>query len=221
MRDAGLLYAKSDSRKHPSVHLRLTHYLRQKSIRIRESTVLVCPARSDSNLTLLLRSLPARWQIVKSNQINIIPAPVLRHLQQIQHSQKSGLARQLRRNVGESNLFDRIHLDEAFFHRVTPTHPHTRTQPDPHAARDFSAPHSFAKSLRKNHAESLLRMAQRFTPWNRQQCASALSRTIHVSASATLLCRIAHNHLLPGERDRRKVLYFIYLTYAKIGTATC
>ena len=57
-------------------------------------------------------------------------------------------------------------FDLAVLHAIQRSHLHMRTHPDPHAARNLSAPNPFAKPLGKHHAESLLRLNRLFSSRN-------------------------------------------------------
>jgi hypothetical protein len=95
------------------------------------------------------------FHIMKAHQISLLAFPMLRHLEQVQHPQKSRLSRQLRSNVRKPNRLDRIHFNLAFFHGIPPAHSHPRPHPEPHAARNPTAPNPLPEPLRKRHAQSL------------------------------------------------------------------
>jgi hypothetical protein len=101
-------------------------------------------------------ALGARADVVKANQIDIVPPAVLRYFEQIEGAEESRLARQFKSDIWEADLLDRIHDDCAILHRISPADPHVRARPDAHAASDLPAPHPLPQPLGKNHAESLL-----------------------------------------------------------------
>ena len=92
---------------------------------------------------------------MEPNQIDILAPAMLRHFEQIDHTQKSRLARQLWRDIRKTDRLDRIHLDLTFFHTVPGAHFDMGTRPYAHAASDFSATNSLAKTLGEDHEESL------------------------------------------------------------------
>src|SRR5260370_33284621 len=101
-------------------------------------------------------SFAPRPHVVESHQINLLASTVLRHLQQIQHTQKSRLPRQLRRNVREPDRLNRIDFDCPFSHPVSRANSHVRPHPAPHAARNSPSPDAFAQPLRTHPGLRLL-----------------------------------------------------------------
>jgi hypothetical protein len=89
---------------------------------------------------------PAR-HIVEADEKNPLPAAMLCDFQQIEHPQEAGLARQLRRDVRETDRFDRVHYDLSTIHRIAPAHSDVRTQPEAHAARDIPISDTFTQAL--------------------------------------------------------------------------
>src|ERR1700678_2238692 len=79
---------------------------------------------------------------------------MLRYLEQVQHTQKSRCARQLRSDIRKSDGFDRVHLDLAILHAVSATHRNVGIHPESDAARNLSAANSLAKPFGKHHNDS-------------------------------------------------------------------
>src|ERR1700678_1378419 len=96
-----------------------------------------------------------RMQIMEPNQVNILAFTVPGDLQQIGGAEKTRLSRQLRRDIGQFDLLDRIDLDLAFIHAVPGANLHAGTDPESNAAGNLSATDSFTKALCEHHAESL------------------------------------------------------------------
>lgn len=90
---------------------------------------------------------------MESDQIDVLPSPVLRHFEQVQHAKEAGFAGQFGGDIRKSDPLDRIHLDLAFLHRVSPTDSHVRARPKADAASDFAATHALAQPLRKSHRQ--------------------------------------------------------------------
>jgi len=81
---------------------------------------------------------------VEPNQIDVFTFTVLRNLEQIDKTQETRLACQLRSDIRKTNRRDRIHLDLTFFHAVPDAHFDMGTRPYSDAASDFSATNSLA-----------------------------------------------------------------------------
>lgn len=79
---------------------------------------------------------------MEPNQIDILASTVLGDLEQINHAQKSRLARQCWSNIRETDRRDRIHFDLPFFHRVPGAHFDVETHPYSDTAGDFSPAYS-------------------------------------------------------------------------------
>jgi hypothetical protein len=91
---------------------------------------------------------------VEANQVNVFTAPVFRNLEQVQDTEESGLARQLRSNIWKPDRFNRIYLDFSFLDAVSRTHPDMGARPDSDAASNFPATYCLAKSFGEGHEES-------------------------------------------------------------------
>src|SRR5690242_14612182 len=107
-----------------------------------------------TRLTLTL-SLGARPNVVEPDQINILAPAVFCDLEQIQNAKESRLASQFGCNIREADLLNRINLNFAFLHSISPAYVDARTHPDSHAASDFSAAYALAEPFREHHEESL------------------------------------------------------------------
>src|SRR5271170_5770279 len=97
------------------------------------------------------RSFPAGPNIVKSNQIDIVPLAVLRNLEQIQYSQEARFPRQFRSNVREPDRYFRFDFDLPVSHAIATALRDARAHPNPDAASDIAANHPLAKALGKQH----------------------------------------------------------------------
>jgi hypothetical protein len=84
---------------------------------------------------------------------------MFRDLEKVQDTRESRLTRQLRSNIRKPYQLDRVHLDLAFLHAVTPSYFDVGTYPNSDTASDFSAAYSLAKSFAEHHDESLLSRA--------------------------------------------------------------
>jgi len=82
---------------------------------------------------------------------------VLRNLEKIDNAEETGLSRQLRGDIRETDRLNGVHFDFTFFHPVSRTDFDVRACPDSNAARDFSAPNSLPKTLRKDHEDEFTR----------------------------------------------------------------
>jgi len=100
-------------------------------------------------------ALAAQTQVVKPNQIDILPFTVLRDLEQIDETQETRLSSQLWSDVRKTNRLDGIHFDLTFLHTVPAAHFDMGAGPDSDAASDFSATNSLPKTLGEDHDESL------------------------------------------------------------------
>jgi hypothetical protein len=92
-----------------------------------------------------------RSHVVESDQINILTATVFRDFEQVQNAKESRLARQFRSNIWKPYRLNRIDLNLAFLHTVPHAYSNVGTRPDSHAASDFSATNSLAKSFSERH----------------------------------------------------------------------
>jgi hypothetical protein len=88
---------------------------------------------------------------MEPNQIYILAFPMLGDLQQINDAQESRFSRQHRSDLLKPDLFDRIHLNLAFFHPVPVAGFDMGALPDADAASDSSLPNAFAKPLGEGH----------------------------------------------------------------------
>ena len=94
---------------------------------------------------------------MEPNQINVLAFTVLRHLEKIDDTQESRLARQLPSDIREADRLDRIHFDFTFVYSVAVADFDLGARPDSHAASDFTATNSVAQVLGEDHEESLQR----------------------------------------------------------------
>ena len=90
---------------------------------------------------------------MESNEIDILAFTVPGNLQQIDETEETRLARQLRGDIGKTDRLDRIDLNLAFFHAVPDAHFDMGARPDSNAASDFPAANSLAKPLGEHHDE--------------------------------------------------------------------
>src|SRR5580698_8725625 len=92
---------------------------------------------------------------MEMDEIDILALSMLRHFKQVQNTQKSRLACQLRRDIRKSNGFHGVDLDRALFHAISSANSHMRAHPDSNAAGDLSPTNSFSKPFGKHHGKSL------------------------------------------------------------------
>jgi len=100
-------------------------------------------------------------QVVKTYQIDILAFSVLRHFQQIDYAQETGLAGECGSNIRKTDRLDRVDFDFAFFHAVAYANFDVRLCPYPDAAGDFSAANFFAQPLGEQHIASLQGVCRR------------------------------------------------------------
>lgn len=98
-----------------------------------------------------LLSRLSRPDVVEADQVDVLSPAVFCYFQQIQHSQESRLAGQLRSNVRKSDPLDRIDFNRAFLHRVTRSGADMRACPDADAACNFPASDARAEPLSECH----------------------------------------------------------------------
>ena len=94
---------------------------------------------------------------MEADEVDPFAFTVLRHLQQIDDAEEAGFARQLGRDIRETDRLDGIDFDLAFFHLITGPDFYVRAHPDADAAGDFSAANSLTEAFREHHYESLHR----------------------------------------------------------------
>jgi hypothetical protein len=92
---------------------------------------------------------------VESNQIDIFAWAVFCDLEQIDDTEKTGLARQGWSDIRKTDGGDGVHFDFAFFHAVAVAHFDVEALPYSDTAGDVSAAHAVAKPLGEYHEESL------------------------------------------------------------------
>jgi len=96
-------------------------------------------------------AFPARRNITKSNQIDVIAFAVLCNLQQIEYSKEAGFPRQFRSNVRKPDGCDRLDFYLAVSHAIAAAFRDMGPGPNPDAASYVAANHPFAKTLCKDH----------------------------------------------------------------------
>ena len=90
---------------------------------------------------------------MESNQVHLVADAVFCDSQQIIRALEPRFTSQIVRDVGESDLRNRIHDYVALVHRVTASYLYMGTGPDPNAAFDYPAPDSPAKAFGEYHME--------------------------------------------------------------------
>ena len=90
---------------------------------------------------------------MEANQIDPVAAAVLGHFEEVEDAEKPGFASQGRRDIGQPDGLDRIHLDFAFLHPVAATDFDVRPRPDTDGASDLSSADSLPETLGKEHGE--------------------------------------------------------------------
>src|SRR5688572_30228420 len=86
---------------------------------------------------------------MEPDQVHVLAAAVLRHLQQVDEAGEARGPRELRRDVGQRDPLDRVDLDRAFAERVASADLDARALPDAHAARDLAAADAVVQALRE------------------------------------------------------------------------
>ena len=94
---------------------------------------------------------------MEPDQIDILARTVFRNLEKIYNAEETGLSRQLRCDIRETDRLNGVHFDFTFFHLVSITGFDMSAFPDSNAARDFPAPDSLPKTLRKDHEDEFTR----------------------------------------------------------------
>jgi hypothetical protein len=95
---------------------------------------------------------------MEPDEKDALASSMLRHFQQIHHSQKPRVPRQLRGNVRKADRLNGIDFYVAgFIELIAIADFHVRTGPDSDAARDLAAPNAIAQALRKNHCRKSTR----------------------------------------------------------------
>jgi hypothetical protein len=89
---------------------------------------------------------------------------VLGDFEQVQHTEKTGFARELRSDVGKAVRLDRVDFNLAFFHAVARAHVDAWTHPDAVAAGDVTAADTVAKAFGEGHAEIALPQLEVISP---------------------------------------------------------
>ena len=92
---------------------------------------------------------------MEPDEIDVLAPTVFRGLEEIDHAIETRLAREVWRDLPETNRLDRIHLDLTRFHAVAAADRDVGARPDSNAARDLPAPNSVAEPLGEDHQESL------------------------------------------------------------------
>ena len=84
---------------------------------------------------------------METNQIDVAAFTVFSYPKQIDDAQETRLSRQFRSDIRETDRLDRIHFNISFLHAISRVYSNVRASPDSHAASDFSATNSLAKTL--------------------------------------------------------------------------
>src|SRR5271169_6761803 len=96
-------------------------------------------------------SLGTRVDEVKADQIDVVARTMLRHFEEIDHTEKTRLNRQNMSDVLNGDLLDGIHLDFTSFHLVATAHLDVRTFPDSNAAGDRPVTYALSQPPGENH----------------------------------------------------------------------
>jgi len=96
---------------------------------------------------------------VEANQIDILTATVFCDFEQIQDTEKTRFARQLRSDVGKSDGLDGVDFDRAVLHAVALADGDARAKPEPDRTRDFAAADAFAQAFGEDHERTVAREA--------------------------------------------------------------
>ncbi len=93
-----------------------------------------------------ISSIQTSTMITSSNSLHRERMPI-----QVQNAKESRLARQFRSNIWKPYRLNGIDLNLAFPYTVRRLYSNVGTHPDSHAASDFSATYSLAKSFSEHH----------------------------------------------------------------------
>ena len=88
---------------------------------------------------------------MKPNEVDVATLAVLGDFQEIDDAEKSGCARKLRSNIGQTDRLNRINFDLAFFHAVAAAYLDVRAFPDANATGNLTAAHAIAETPGKDH----------------------------------------------------------------------
>ena len=89
--------------------------------------------------------------IVEADQVDVLAVAVLSDFEEIKNTEETRFAGEFRRDIWETDGFDRINFNGAFSHSVACTHSDMQTCPKANRAGDFSATHTFPKTFCENH----------------------------------------------------------------------
>ena len=120
-----------------------------------------------------------RGHVVEANQVDVLTPPVFRDLEEVDDSLEARGTRDGRSDVGIGDREDRVHLDLAFVHPVSPADRHVGTHPDADAAGDLAAANPSRRRLVKSTREVYSRLTRGHMP----RCPVA-ERTIGLPAGA-------------------------------------
>jgi hypothetical protein len=93
----------------------------------------------------------ARRKVVEPNQVDVLAAAVFRGLEQVLHAAEAGLARQIVRDVRDTNSHERIDHNLPFVHAVSAARLDVRPRPDANAAPDPPALNPLPKTFGEHH----------------------------------------------------------------------
>jgi len=94
---------------------------------------------------------------VEADQVDVLAFAVLRYFEQVEDTEKSGGAGELRSDFGKADGLDGVNFYFAFFHAVTVADFDVGTHPDADARSDFAAANAFSEALGEHHAGILRR----------------------------------------------------------------
>src|ERR1700756_2021311 len=95
-------------------------------------------------------------QVMEPDEIDVLAASVLRNLQQIRDAREPRLARDLVRDVVESDLLDGVDFDLPRAQPIAVSDLHPRRHPDADAARDLAGANGVAQVFRELHLPMLM-----------------------------------------------------------------
>ena len=88
---------------------------------------------------------------MKADEVDVVALAMLGHFEQVKDAGESGLAGQLRSDVGQADGRDGLNLDFAVAHAVAVSDDDMRTGPDADAAGDLAADDALAQALGEDH----------------------------------------------------------------------
>ena len=135
---------------------------------------------------------------MESNQVHIVTTTVLRGLEQLRYSAETRLARQIIRDVADTNRHDRIHDDPTVVHPVVTADLDAWPFPDTDATPDLPESDSVPKALGEQHDKThqVAKPGRENTLVKASYQSSIMYHAVLLATSATAM--IGHGRLRGG-----------------------